>query len=41
MYRRHKKTAKKNNGNVFLQPSQIKYSPFDMKDTRLLEHLHE
>ena len=29
------------NCKVFLQSSQIKYSPFHMKDTKYLEHLHE
>ena len=33
MYRHHKKNAKKNKGKVFLQSSQIKYSPFELRDT--------
>ena len=41
MYRHHKKNAKKNIGKIFLQPSQIKYSPFDLKDNEYLKHLHE
>ena len=41
MYRHHKKNAKKNKGKVFLQSSQNKYSAFDLKDTKYLEHLHE
>ena len=41
MYRHHKKNAKKNEGKIFLQSSQIRYSPFDMKDTIYFEHLHE
>ena len=41
MYRHHKKNAKKNKGKIFLQSSQIKYSPFDLKDNEYLKHLHE
>ena len=41
MYKFHKRNNKKNKGNIFLQSSQIKYSPFDLKDTKYLEHLHE
>ena len=41
MYRHHKKNAKKNKGKVFLQSSQIKYSPYELRDTKYLEHLHE
>ena len=41
MYRHHKKNAKKNKGKIFLQSSQIKYSPFDVKDYEYLKHLHE
>ena len=41
MYRHHKKNAKKNKGKIFLQSSQIKYSPFDVKDNEYLKHLHE
>ena len=40
MYKFHKRN-KKNKGKVFLQSSQIKYSPFDLKDTEYLKHLHE
>ena len=32
---------RKNKGNIFLQSSQIKYSPFDMKHKKHLKHLHE
>ena len=28
-------------GKIFLQSSQIKYSPFDLKDNEYLKHLHE
>ena len=41
MYRHHKKNAKKNKGKIFLQSSQIKYSPYELRDTKYLEHLHE
>ena len=41
MYRHHKKNAKNNKGKIFLQSSQIKYSPFDLKDNEYLKHLHE
>ena len=41
MYKFHKINNKKNKGKVFLQSSQIKYSPFDLKDTEYLKHLHE
>ena len=41
MYRHHKKNAKKNKGKIFLQSSQIKYSPFDVKDNEYLKHLYE
>ena len=41
MYEFHKRNNLKNKGRVFLQSSQIKYSPFDLKDTKYLEHLHE
>ena len=41
MYKIHKRNNLKNKGKVFLQSSQIKYSPFDLKDTEYLKHLHE
>ena len=41
MYKFHKRNNKKNKGKIFLQSSQIKYSPFDLKDTEYLKHLHE
>ena len=41
MYKFHKRNNLKNKGKVFLQSSQIKYSPFDLKDTEYLKHLHE
>ena len=41
MYKFHKRNNSKNKGKIFLQSFQIKYSPFDMKDTKYLEHLHE
>ena len=41
MYKFHKRNNLKNKGKVFLQSSQIKYSPFDLKDNEYLKHLHE
>ena len=41
MYKFHKRNNLKNKGKIFLQSSQIKYSPFDLKDTEYLKHLHE
>ena len=41
MYKFHKRNNNKNKDKVFLQPSQIKYSPFDQRDTEYLKHLHE
>ena len=41
MYKLHKRNKLKNEGKIFLQPSQLKYSPFDLKDTEYLKHLHE
>ena len=40
MYKFHKRNNVKNEGKAFLPSSQIKYSPFDLKDTEYLKHLH-
>ena len=40
MYRHHKKKYG-TKSKVFLQSSQIKYSPFDRRDNEYLRHLHE
>ena len=43
MYKFHKQNnfKKKKKGRIFLQSSQIKYSPFDLSDNAYLKHLHE
>ena len=41
MYRFHKRNCLTNTGKIFVQSSQIKYSPFDIRDNEYLKHLHE
>ena len=41
MYKIHNQNNLKHKGKIFLQSSQIKYSPFDIRDNEYLKHLHE